>query len=103
MDEHAPSVLDRISDERRSKFDNNLARVIAKSLEKRVEPRYQSADEMHEAIYSCLVDRGEAMYRCNVNAYRCPLRQGSVHTFEHVVVLSYLMQCVKFYISCNFL
>ncbi len=63
MDDHAPSVLERINDDRRSKFDNNLARVIAKSLEKRVEQRYQSADEMHEAIYSCLVDRGEAIYR----------------------------------------
>ena len=24
--------------------------------------RYQSADEMHAAVYSCLIDRGEAEY-----------------------------------------
>ncbi len=75
MDEKAPSVLDKISDERRSKFDNNLARVISKSLEKKVEVRYQTADEMHEAIYSCLVDRGEAMYRCGVYAHCSPCRK----------------------------
>ena len=63
MDEPAPYVLDRLVGERRAKFDNNLARVIAKALEKRVEQRYQGVDEMHEAIYACLIDRGEAVYR----------------------------------------
>ena len=63
MDEAAPYVLDRLTAERRANFDNNLARVIAKALEKRVERRYQCVDEMHEAIYACLINRGEAMYR----------------------------------------
>ena len=63
MEEVAPYVLDRLSEERRAKFDNNLARVIAKALEKKVERRYQCVDEMHEAIYACLIDRGEAVYR----------------------------------------
>jgi hypothetical protein len=63
MDEAAPYVLDRLAEERRAKFDNNLARVIAKALEKQVDDRYHSVDEMHEAIYACLIDRGEAVYR----------------------------------------
>jgi hypothetical protein len=63
MDEVAPSVLDRLGEGRRSTFDHNLARVIARALDKRAESRYQSVDEMHEAVYSCLIDRGEAVYR----------------------------------------
>eukprot|EP00292_Cryptomonas_paramecium_P002636 CAMPEP_0113722472 /NCGR_PEP_ID=MMETSP0038_2-20120614/37772_1 /TAXON_ID=2898 /ORGANISM="Cryptomonas paramecium" /LENGTH=2376 /DNA_ID=CAMNT_0000651725 /DNA_START=109 /DNA_END=7236 /DNA_ORIENTATION=+ /assembly_acc=CAM_ASM_000170 len=62
MDEHAPSVLDKLPDDRRSKFDHNLARVISQALEKRVSERFQSVDEMHDAVYSCLIDRGEAVY-----------------------------------------
>ena len=63
MDERVPSVLDKLGEDRRSRFDNNLARVIARALEKRLEARFASADEMHEAVYSCLIDRGEASYR----------------------------------------
>jgi serine/threonine protein kinase len=62
LDEKAPNILDRLDEERRSQFDHNLAKVIAKALEKRVEKRYSSVDEMHEAIYSCLIRRGEAEY-----------------------------------------
>ena len=79
MDEQAPSVLDRIGEERRSKFDHNLARVLAKSLGKRVDQRYQSADEMHEAVYGCLVDRGEAIYRCGGSETRPPLHPTPPH------------------------
>ncbi len=72
MEEEAPSVLDQLGHDRRSKFDHNLARVISKALQKRVEWRYQSVDEMHEALYSCLVDRGEAVYRSwALRARRC--------------------------------
>ena len=63
LDEAAPYVLDKLHEDRRSTFDNNLARVIATALEKRIERRYQSGDEMHDAVYACLVDRGEAVYR----------------------------------------
>ena len=63
MHERAPNVLDKLSEDKRSTFDNNLAKVIAQSLEKSLTNRYCSVDEMHEAIYSCLIDRGEAMYR----------------------------------------
>ena len=62
MNEAAPSLLDRLNPSRRSVFDHNLAKVIARALEKRIEARYQSADEMHEAVYSCLIHRGEASY-----------------------------------------
>mmetsp|Transcript_16498 Transcript_16498/g.44884 ORF Transcript_16498/g.44884 Transcript_16498/m.44884 type:complete len:1970 (+) Transcript_16498:1-5910(+) len=62
MDEEAPSVLDRLPDDRRSKFDHNLARVIAQALEKHVCNRFQSVDEMHNAVYACLIERGEAVY-----------------------------------------
>jgi hypothetical protein len=70
MDEAAPSVLDKLGADRRAAFDNNLARVIADALQKRVELRYQSADEMHEAVYCCLIDRGEAFYRCRPRGSR---------------------------------
>jgi YD repeat-containing protein len=62
MDQTAPSVLDMLSQEQRSRFDNNLAKVIAKALEKRAHNRYRTADEMCDAIYNCLVSRGEASY-----------------------------------------
>ena len=57
----APDVLDLIQ-ERRSTFDHNLCKVIAKALKKQVQERFASADEMHEAVYCCLIERGEACY-----------------------------------------
>ena len=62
MNEVAPSVLDRLDPGRRAMFDHNMAKVIARALEKQAKARYQSADEMHEAVYSCLIHRGEASY-----------------------------------------
>jgi len=62
MDDSAPLVLDKLPEDRRSKFDHKLARVIAQALEKRVENRFQDVDEMHDAVYACLIDRGEAVY-----------------------------------------
>ena len=62
MEESAPDVLDLLSEGRKSKFDNGLSKVICKALEKYVSNRYASADEMHEAVYCCLIERGEACY-----------------------------------------
>ena len=62
MEEKAPSVLDLLDEARRAVFDHSLAKVIGKALEKKIEERYQSVDEMHEAVYSCLVENGEACY-----------------------------------------
>ena len=62
MEEKAPDVLDTLPESRRSTFDHNLSRVIAKALQKKVEERYESADEMHEAVYACLIEREEACY-----------------------------------------
>ena len=39
MDEKAPSVLDVLDEERRAKFDNNLARVLERALEKHADQR----------------------------------------------------------------
>jgi serine/threonine protein kinase len=62
MDERAPSVLDALAEDRRAGFDNNLSKVIARAMEKRVERRYASADEMHDAVYGCLIAKGESFY-----------------------------------------
>lgn len=63
MEEKAPNVLDKLGENQRASFDNNLAKVIACALEKDVLNRFKSVDEMHEAVYSCLVEQGEASYR----------------------------------------
>ena len=62
MEEKAPSVLDMMDETQRSVFDHNLAKVISKALEKKSMDRFQSVDEMHESVYSCLVNSGEACY-----------------------------------------
>eukprot|EP00292_Cryptomonas_paramecium_P002656 CAMPEP_0113679356 /NCGR_PEP_ID=MMETSP0038_2-20120614/10580_1 /TAXON_ID=2898 /ORGANISM="Cryptomonas paramecium" /LENGTH=2825 /DNA_ID=CAMNT_0000597341 /DNA_START=49 /DNA_END=8526 /DNA_ORIENTATION=- /assembly_acc=CAM_ASM_000170 len=62
MDASAPSVLDRMDEGRRSRFDHYLAQVISRAMEKRVDCRFSTVDEMHQAIYNCLIRRGEAVY-----------------------------------------
>ena len=69
LNERAPSVLDCLDGAKRASFSHSLAKVIGKALEKRAVARYQSVDEMHEAVYSCLVDVGEACYRSNLSNY----------------------------------
>ena len=55
MDERAPSVLDCLINERRSNFDNNLSKVIEKSLEKRVENRRVKPQEDSRDILKILL------------------------------------------------
>ena len=88
MDEKAPEVLDMLPEGRRSTFDHNLSKVIAKSLEKRVEARYGSADEMHEAAFACLIQRGEACYSAFISyrvASEAPLARLLFDELNHSV------------------
>eukprot|EP00292_Cryptomonas_paramecium_P002692 CAMPEP_0113672058 /NCGR_PEP_ID=MMETSP0038_2-20120614/6048_1 /TAXON_ID=2898 /ORGANISM="Cryptomonas paramecium" /LENGTH=2653 /DNA_ID=CAMNT_0000588277 /DNA_START=49 /DNA_END=8007 /DNA_ORIENTATION=+ /assembly_acc=CAM_ASM_000170 len=62
IDEQSPSVLDRLDENRRSHFDNYLAQLISKTMEKRVTNRFANVDEMQHAIHDCLIHRGEAVY-----------------------------------------
>jgi hypothetical protein len=55
-------VLDALPEGLLPTFDHSLAKVIAKALEKKVVKRYFSVDNMHEAVYACLIERGEACY-----------------------------------------
>jgi hypothetical protein len=88
MDEKAPDVLDALQEGRRSTFDHNLSNVIAKALEKRVGDRYVSADEMHEAVYACLIQRGEACYSAFISyrvASEAPLARLLFDELNHSV------------------
>jgi serine/threonine protein kinase len=62
MEGKAPNLLHSIDTDRTSEFDHRLAVVIAKALEKKAIKRYQSADEMHGAVFECLVANGKAFY-----------------------------------------
>jgi serine/threonine protein kinase len=88
MDEHAPNVLDKLDEQRRSTFDNNLAKTIAKALEKKVANRYQTTDEMHDAVYLCLIDKGEAFYSVFISyrvASEAPLARLIFDELNHAV------------------
>ena len=62
MLENAPNILDNVPEHRKSTFDFRLSEVIDKALKKQVTFRYACADEMHDAVYRCLIERGEASY-----------------------------------------
>ena len=62
MNDTAPEIFDALPDDRCPYFDRNLASVIAKALEKNIQSRYSCVDEMNEALYNCLVCKGEAFY-----------------------------------------
>ena len=62
MNEKAPEIFASLPDEKCAYFDKNLADVISKALEKDTENRYTCADEMHEAVFQCLVSKGQACY-----------------------------------------
>ncbi len=69
-------------------FDHNLSKVIAKALKKRVWERYNSADEMHEALYACLIQRGEASYSAFISyrvASEAPLARLLFDELNHSV------------------
>ncbi len=88
MSEKAPNVLDALPEGRRSTFDNNLSKVIAKALEKQVRERYGSVDEMHEAVYACLIERGEACYSAFISyrvASEAPLARLLFDELNHSV------------------
>jgi hypothetical protein len=60
--EEKASLLNRINHGMGSKFDHSLVSVISTALENKAKKRYQSADEMHGAVFGCLVVRGSACY-----------------------------------------
>jgi serine/threonine protein kinase len=62
MDEEVPNLLDRISPEKRSKYDHSLAALISKVLERNSVRRFSSADEMHDAVFGCLIVHSNAFY-----------------------------------------
>jgi hypothetical protein len=88
MDEKAPDVLDALPEGRRATFDSNLSKAIAKALEKRVDRRYESADEMHGSVYACLIKRGEACYSAFISyrvASEAPLARLLFDELNHSV------------------
>ena len=92
MNEKAPNVLDKLQHDSRSTFDHNLSKVIAKVLEKVVGNRYASADEMHDAVYVCLVQRGEASYSAFISyrvASEAPLARLLFDELNHSVTPTY--------------
>ena len=62
MAEKVPSLLDRISADRSSELESTLAPVVSKALEKEAAQRFSSADEMHAAVFGCLVAHCDAVY-----------------------------------------
>ena len=62
LDIKTPSLLEKLEGERRANFDLNLAKVIEKATEKNLCLRYSTVNEMYDAVYQCLISRGEAYY-----------------------------------------
>ena len=62
MNLRAPCVLDKLKEDQRPIFDHNLAMVIDKALEKNIGTRFKSVDDMLDAVYACLIKKGEAVY-----------------------------------------
>ena len=88
MDVAAPNILDKVEESKRSKFDHNLAKVISKALEKTPANRFLSTDEMHDAVYHCLVVKGEAFYTVFISyrvASEAPLAQLLFDELNHSV------------------
>jgi hypothetical protein len=62
MNSKAVDVRDVAPENLRSNISSAFAQVLAKGLEKKLERRYQSVDEMASALHGCLVQRGEDIY-----------------------------------------
>ena len=55
-------MLDRVDTDSPSELERSLAPVVAKALEVEAGKRYSSADEMHAAVFGCLVAHCRAFY-----------------------------------------
>ena len=62
LDAPPPDVRDAAPEEMRANISSGFAAVIARGMQKRVEHRFATADEMSTALYGCLVSRGETVY-----------------------------------------
>jgi len=63
LESPSPDIRDVTgTDEIRAGLSTAFAKVVAKGLAKKVEDRYQTADELVSALYGCLVDSKERVY-----------------------------------------
>ena len=62
MDSKAPDVRDIVSADLSSEISSSFACVVGRCLEKRMENRFSTVDEMATALFGCLVQKGEAVY-----------------------------------------
>jgi len=88
LESKLPSVLDRMDESKRAKFDHGLALIIEKALEKRMESRFATVDEMHGQIYQCLVMKGEASYSIFISyrvASEAPLAKLLFDELNHAI------------------
>jgi predicted kinase len=84
MDETAPDVRDRAPEHVRAGISSAFAAVIARGLEKRMEARFQTVDEMATALHGCLVQRGEEMYSAFIS-YRVFSEKFHAHLLYEVL------------------
>ena len=62
MSKTAPDVREKASADKRERISPAFAAVVAKGLEKNIQLRFKSADEMSTALHRCLVLQGEGVY-----------------------------------------
>ena len=62
MDSSPPDVRDYASDSENLKISSELASVISKGMQKRIQNRFRSVDEMATALHGCLVSTGDLFY-----------------------------------------
>ena len=62
MEAKPPDVRDFVPDEQRSGISHGFAEVLKRGLERKLENRYASIDQLAKALHGCLVQRGEEMY-----------------------------------------